>query len=452
MDIKNIIEDINRLFVGEDIPAAYLNDMYVQEVAKPFAVALPLTQKEVVELVKYANEYNKIIIARGASTGVAGSQIPVIGGEIIIDFSKMNKIIGFDKETLTVTVEPGVLLQEIQTYVEEFGYFYPPDPGSKHSSIGGNVSTNAGGMRAVKYGTTRDYVRAIDVVLASGEVTTLGSLNIKNSSGYDLKNLFIGSEGTLGLVTQIKLKVIPKPKFSKSLILAFNDVVEATDTVIEILNSGYEPTALEMFEKDTMEFSEKFLNLKFQSQVGHAYILLTIDGNDEQEIVNKFKKLEMQVENKVLETVFLNKDEAIIAWKLRDNILYSLMELSVFEMLDEVVPINKFGEMISFTKKLQEIHGIKVFNFGHAGDGNVHTILMKENYDDATWKVKRKALLNDLYEEVNKLGGLPSAEHGIGLIKKEYFLSMTDKVKVDLMRTVKQAIDPKNILNPHKIF
>ncbi|MCK9471320.1 MAG: FAD-binding oxidoreductase [Bacilli bacterium] len=450
--MNNIIKNSSRLFIGEDIPTEYLSDVYVKDVKRPYAVALPTKKSEVVEIVKYANEHNKVIIARGASTGVAGSQIPIIGGEIIIDFSKMTKIINFDHETLTLTVEPGVLLQDIQKAVEGFGYFYPPDPGSKHSTIGGNIATNAGGMRAVKYGTTRDYVKAVEVVLPNGEVTILGSLNVKHSSGYDLTDLFVGSEGTLGLITEVKLKVIPMPQYSKSLILAFNDVVEATDIVLDILKNGYEPTALEMFEKDTIEYSEKLLNLKFQSQVGHAYILLTIDGNDEEAINNKFKKLEEQYKDQVLEIVFLNDEEEEIAWKLRDHILYALMELSVFEMLDEVVPINKFGEMIRYTKSLQEKHGIKVFNFGHAGDGNVHTILMKENYSDEEWAVKRKALLNDLYDEVYRLGGLASAEHGIGVMKKEYFLKLTDPIKVNLMKVIKNAIDPKNLFNPHKIF
>jgi glycolate oxidase len=452
MELKDIIKDKSRLFISDEIPSDYLNDVYVKSVAKAYAVVQPICKEEVVQVVKYANLNNKVIIARGASSGVAGSQIPIIGGEIILDFSKMNKILDFDEETLTITVEPGVLLQDIQDYVEAKGYFYPPDPGSKHSTIGGNVSTNAGGMRAVKYGTTRDYVRVIDVVLPNGDTTTLGSLNVKNSSGYDLTDLFIGSEGTLGLITKIKLRVIPKPKFSKSLILAFNDVIEATDTVLEILRSGYDPTALEMFEKDTIEYSERYLNLKFKSQVGHAYILLTIDGNVETEIDGKFEKIKKQFRDNALEVVLLNEDEAEIAWKLRDNILYALMQLSEFEMLDEVVPINKFGEMIRYTKTLQNTHGIKIFNFGHAGDGNVHTILMKENFSNDLWETKRKALLDDLYEEVNKLGGLPSAEHGIGIIKKEYFLKMTDPVKVQLMKTIKQAIDPKNILNPNKIF
>lgn len=451
MEIQNIIKDKTRLFLGDDIPEAYLSDVYIRDVKKAYAVALPITKEEVIELVKFANENNIIIIARGASTGVAGSQIPVLGGELIIDFNKMNNIIDFDEETLTLTVEPGVLLQDIQEYVEKKGYFYPPDPGSKHSTIGGNVSTNAGGMRAVKYGTTRDYVKVIDVVLPNGDATTLGSLNIKHSSGYDLTDLFIGSEGTLGLITQIKLKVLPLPKFSKSMILAFEDVVDGTDTVIEILKQGYNPTALELFEKDTVVYSEKFLNLKFQSQVGHAYILLTFDGNNEDEILNNFKEVEA-LATKALEVVFLDEENEEIAWKLRDNILYALMQQSVFEMLDEVVPINKFAEIIRYTKKLQEKHGIKVYNFGHAGDGNVHTILMKENFDDATWATKRKALLDDLYKEVARLGGLPSAEHGIGVLKKDYFLKMTDPVKINLMKTIKGAIDPKNLLNPHKIF
>lgn len=453
MDLHEIIKDPNRLFIGSNIPEKYQNDIYIRNVAKAFAVALPTSKKEIIELVNYANVKNKVMIARGASSGVAGSQIPIIGGELIIDTSLMNNIIALDEETMTLTVEPGVTLEKIQDYVEAKGYFYPPDPGSKHSSIGGNVSTNAGGMRAVKYGTTRDYVRAIDVVLPNGEFTTLGSLNIKSSSGYDLKDLFIGSEGTLGIITQIKLKIIPKPKYKKSLILAFNNVIEATNTVIYILQKGYEPTALELFERSTIEYSEKLLDKKFQSQKGNAYILMTLDGNDEEFMINRINEIKGNLSDKTVEIVSLETEEdEELAWKLRDHILYALMELTEFELLDEVVPINKFAEMIRYTKELQEKYGVSVLNFGHAGDGNVHTVMMKESYDEETWNIKRIEFLNNLYEKVNELGGLPSAEHGIGILKKEYLLKMTDKVQIDLMRIIKNGIDPKGLLNPNKIF
>ncbi|MFD1848629.1 FAD-binding oxidoreductase [Oceanobacillus bengalensis] len=453
MQLQNIIQEKERLFFGSEVPEVYETDLFVKGVAKVHAVVLPETTEEVVALVHYANEKELSIIARGGGTGVAGAQVPITGNELIIDVHLMNHILELDEETMTLSLEPGVQLQEIQEFVESKGYFYPPDPGSKHSTIGGNVATNAGGMRAVKYGTTRDYIRELEIVLPTGEVVNLGSLNIKNSSGYDLKDLFIGSEGTLGITTKIKLKILPLPKYKQSVLLAFDTLAEATDGVLTILKSGIGPTALEMFEKSTIEYSEKFSGYKLQSQKGHAYVLMTIDSNDEGAISNKVETLNSILETKVLEIVPLTTpEEEDKVWKLRDNILVALMEFTEYEMLDEVVPINRFAEMIEYTKELQEIHGLSVINFGHAGDGNIHTVLMKENLDEETWQAKREALLDDLYQKVAELGGRPSAEHGIGIIKKSYFEKMSDNIEIELMKKIKNAIDPNNRLNPGKLF
>lgn len=453
MSLEAIIKDEDRLFIGERIGDEYRLDPFGFDVAPIHAVALPITQEEVIALVRYANEHDFKIIARGGNTGVSGSQVPIHGGELVIDLKRMNRILDFDEETLTLTLEPGVLLQDIQEYVESKGYFYPPDPGSKISTIGGNIATNAGGMRAVKYGTTRDYVRALDVVLPTGEAVTVGSLNEKSSSGYDLKNLFIGSEGTLGIITGIKLRVLPMPKHQRSVVLAFDDLFKATDGVLTILRNGIKPTALELFERSTIAYSERFLNEKFASQKGEAYILMTIDEDDLEAIDRKVELVKQLLGDIALEIIpLLTKSEEELAWKLRDNILYALMEFTSYELLDEVVPINRFAEMITYTKELQAKYGINLINFGHAGDGNVHTALMREGMDDETWQSKRGPLLEDLYRKVHELGGLPSAEHGIGVAKKPYFLENTDPVLIELMRKVKRAIDPDNRLNPDKII
>ncbi|WP_102029085.1 FAD-binding oxidoreductase [Salirhabdus sp. Marseille-P4669] len=453
MKLQDVIQDKTRLFLDYDVPDVYRTDYSYKEVAAVRAVALPNTEQEVIDLVKYANEEGLSIIARGGGTGVAGSQVPIHGGELIIDVQRMNKILELDEETMTLTVEPGVPLHEIQSFVESKGYFYPPDPGSKHSTIGGNIATNAGGMRAVKYGTTRDYVRALDVVLPDGEKVTLGSLNIKSSSGYDLKNLFIGSEGTLGITTKVKLKVLPLPKYKQSVLLAFDSLRSATSGVLMILQAGVEPTALELFERSTIEYSEKFTSLKLQSQKGEAYVLMTIDSNEADTISRKVQTVQQILANHVVEIVPLaSPEEEEKAWKLRDAILVALMQFTEYEMLDEVVPINRFAEMIDYTKTLQEKHGLHVINFGHAGDGNVHTVILKEQLDEATWQAKRKAFLDDLYKKVAELGGLPSAEHGIGVMKKPYLEKMSNPVELELMRKIKHAIDPNNRFNPGKLL
>ncbi|GAB2499863.1 FAD-binding oxidoreductase [Alkalibacterium psychrotolerans] len=450
--LSTIILDSLRLFIGEKVPQTYYEDTYVKNIKPVHAVALPVTKDEVQALVQFAIEEDLKILARGAGTGVAGAQVPIEGNELIIDLHMMNKITELDEETLTLTVEPGALVGEIHHYVESKGYFYPPDPASKHSTIGGNVATNAGGLRAVKYGTTRDYIRELTVILPSSEEMTLGSKNIKSSSGYDLKDLFIGSEGTLGITTEIKLKLIPLPKASVSILLAFDTVQEATDATLAILTSGADPSGVELFERQALRYAEQNLGYPLKSQVGEAYLLMTLDGNDQADLSVRAELIEQIAKETALESHVLTEEEALKNWALRDNILLGLTDFTEFELLDEVVPINKFAELIEATKQMQETHGLNVLNFGHAGDGNVHTLLMKDYLSEEEWTRRRAALLKDLYQKVADLGGLPSAEHGIGIVKKEYMESMTDDVNLKYMRAIKQVFDPDNRLNPGKVF
>lgn len=451
--LKEIITDDKRLYIGDGVPEEYLSDQYVKEVPAVYAVALPKTHEEVVDLVKFAKDQDLTIIARGAGTGVAGAQVPIHGEELIIDVHLMDKIHAIDEETFTLTVEPGVLVGDIHEFVESKGYFYPPDPASKHSSIGGNVATNAGGLRAVKYGVTRDYVREITVVLPTGEEMTLGSLNIKDSSGYNLLDLFIGSEGTLGITTQIKLRLLPLPEVSQTALIAFDDVKKATEGTLAILASGANPSEVEMFEKDAVYYAEQHLGYSLQAECGDAFLLVQVDGNDETELSARMKMIVEAVSKLSVEILpLVAEEEETKARLLRDNILIGLMEFTEYEMLDEVVPINKFGELIEYTKGLQEKHGLSVINFGHAGDGNVHTVLMRDDLSEEEWEEKRSNLLDDLYQKVQELGGLPSAEHGIGTVKKDYLDQMTNKQNLQYMRKIKAVFDPDNRLNPGKVF
>lgn len=452
--LQAIIADESRLFFGDHIPDSYKYDDYVSDTRAPLAVALAKTKEEILDLVAFANKESLPMITRGAGTGLSGATATA-GGELVIDVHLMNQIIDLDEDTMTLTVEPGVLLGEIHDYVEKKGYFYPPDPGSKHSSIGGNVATNAGGMRAVKYGVTRDYVRALDVILADGRELTLGSLNIKSSSGYDLKDLFIGSEGTLGITTQIKLRLLPRPKATLSLIAAFDTLEDATNAVLTILRNGVDPTAMEFFEREAIALSEKENKLAFPSQKGQAYLLITLDGDSNESIEQRVKLLEQSVLNHhCIELLPLtDPSQEHTAWFLRDQLLTSVVSYSEQVTMDEVVPVNHIATLYNYTKVLEEESGLKLISFGHAGDGNLHTCITRGDIQSqAVWEEKRDFVLKKIYQKIHELGGLPSAEHGIGVIKKTYFHQMTADVNLELMRNIKSVFDPNHLLNPGKVL
>lgn len=452
--LAEIINNPDRLLLGEEIADQYRYDDYVKNTGEPIAVALPTTKEEVMALASFAHEQKLPIITYGAGTGLSGATAP-LGGELIVDLHLMDRIIDLDEDTMTLTVEPGVLLGEIHEYVEQKGYFYPPDPGSKHSSIGGNVATNAGGMRAVKYGVTRDYVRELEVVLADGREMTVGSLNIKSSSGYDLKDLFIGSEGTLGIIVQIKLRLLPLPKAKLSVAVAFDSLEDATEAVLTILRNGVDPTAMEFFERDAIALSEKENHLPFPSQKGNAYLLITLDGDSSASLEQRGKLLEQSVlEHDVIEFLPLTSPELEHnAWFLRDKLLTSVVNYSEQVTMDEVVPINHIATLYRYTKELERESGLKLISFGHAGDGNLHTCITRGDIQDQSeWEEKRDDVLGKLYEKIGELGGLPSAEHGIGLIKKPYFEKMTNPINLELMRKVKAVFDPAGRLNPQKLL
>lgn len=450
MELVDVIHS-SRILTGENLPEELRADEGNQ--SSIHGLAYPENTEEVIALMKYAKELGVNVIPRGANSGLAGSTLSVGREELIIDVSRMNRILDFDLETLTLTVEPGVTIGEVQKYVADKGYFYPPDPASKFSSIGGNVATNAGGMRAVKYGTTRDYVRKMEVVLASGEVLELGSIAIKNSSGFDLKDLFIGSEGTLGMTTKVYLKVIPLPKVNQSVIAAFSTLKDASEAVLSIIRSGLDITALEFFERSAISLSENMLQQTFPSQEGTAYLLMTFDGMDQSIIDLQLENLKLVTKKHHVEEVLtLNPEQTKTAWELRDNILTAVMKMSEQEPLDLSVPINHVATVFQYAKILEEKSGLGFVCFGHAGDGNVHACVVRGNLTEEEWKAKKHEVLTDIYSYVHDLGGLPSAEHGIGLVKKPYFERMMGAEYVHYLKQVKLAFDPENRLNPGKIM
>ena len=452
--IASFIEESERVLYEDAIPEEYSHDELGGTFSKPSVVVRVTKEEEIIDIVKYAYENEIPVTARGSGTGLVGSSVPVRGG-IVLDFSLMNKILELDEENLTVTVEPGVLLMELSAFVEERGLFYPPDPGEKTATIGGNVSTNAGGMRAVKYGVTRDYVRALDVVLSDGRKVTFGGKIVKNSSGYALKDLMVGSEGTLGIITKITLKLLPKPQKTISLLIPFPSLKEAIDTVPLIIKSKAVPTAVEFMQREVIEDAENYLGTKFPDTSSEAYLLLKFDGASKEEIESSYDSVAKVCLEQGAKDIFISdteeRDETI--WKARGAFLEAIKNsTSDMDEVDVVVPRNRVNEMVEFSHELQKKVGARIKSFGHAGDGNLHIYVLKDDLKDDTWEKVLSSAMDEMYKKAGELKGAVSGEHGIGYAKKPYLKDMIPEETIELMRGIKKVFDPKNILNPEKIF
>jgi glycolate oxidase len=366
----------------------------------------------------------------------------------------MNKILELDEENLTLTVEPGVLLMEISKFVEDHDLFYPPDPGEKSATIGGNISTNAGGMRAVKYGVTRDYVRGLEVVLPDGKIIKIGGKIVKNSSGYSLKDLIIGSEGTLGIVTKAVLRLLPLPQKTISLLVPFKELADAIETVPLIIKSKAVPTAVEFMEKEVILASEKFLGKPFPDNSADAYLLLTFDGATAGEVENAYEKVaHICLDNGAIDVLISDtreRNEAI--WASRGAFLEAIKaSTSEMDECDVVVPRKFVADFVKYTKNLQRDFNIRIMNFGHAGDGNLHIYVLRDALGQQEWEAKLEGVFDKLYHRAIELGGQVSGEHGIGIAKKSYLENSLGPGGMTIMRGIKSVFDPGNILNPGKV-
>ena len=453
-EIFDIIKDESRVFFGENIIEEYSHDELGGTYSKPDAVVKAISAEEISAVCKYAYEHDIPITARGSGTGLVGACVPVANG-IVIDTTMMNHFLELDEENLTLTVEPGVLLMEISKYVEEHDLFYPPDPGEKTATIGGNISTNAGGMRAVKYGVTRDYVRELEVVLPDGRIVTFGGKIVKNSSGYDLKDLIIGSEGTLGIITKATLKLLPLPKKTISLLIPFPDLSTAIKTVPAIIKAKCIPTAIEFMQKEVISDAESYLGSKFPDSSADAYLLLKFDGQSTQEIEGYYDGAAQICLERGAKDIFISdtaeRDETI--WKARGAFLEAIKNSTTdMDEVDVVVPRSNVSEMVEFAHKLQEKVGARIKCFGHAGDGNLHIYVLKDDLTEDQWKNKLNEAMDHMYAKAKELEGEVSGEHGIGYAKKEYLHRSLDPISIELMRGIKKVFDPKNLLNPGKIF
>ncbi len=454
-DIAVLIDILgeSNVLVGEEINHDYAHDELGGIECMPEVLVRVHTTEEISKIMKHAYDRTIPVTVRGSGTGLVGAAVAVKGG-ILMETTQMNQILSLDEENLAVAVQPGVLLMELAAFAEENDFLYPPDPGEKSATIGGNISTNAGGMRAVKYGVTRDYVRELTVVLPNGEIQKLGGRVAKNSSGYSLKDLVIGSEGTLAIICEAVLKLVPLPKVSVSLLVPFPDQKSAIEAVPHIIRSKVTPTAIEYMSRDTILFSESYLGKRFPDTKNDAYILLTFDGNTDAQVEADLQTVaELCLSIGALDAYIVDTEERKKSvWSARGAFLEAI-KASTTEMdeCDVVVPGNRVDEFIKFTHELAKEQQVRIPSFGHAGDGNLHIYICRDDLDEAAWKEKLQNCFDAMYQKAVELGGLVSGEHGIGYAKKGYLKQQLGETTISLMQGIKKVFDPKNILNPDKV-
>jgi glycolate oxidase len=449
----------NRVYSGSEINEDFTHDeMPIYGTGLPEVVIEAQTTEEVSEIVKLCNKNQIPVVPRGAGTGLVGGAVCINGG-VLLSTVKMNKILAYDLENFVVTVEAGVLLNDLAEDVAKHGLLYPPDPGEKFATLGGNVATNAGGMRAVKYGTTRDYVRAMTVVLPTGEITKLGATVSKTSSGYSLLNLLIGSEGTLGIITELTLKIIPQPKEVISLIIPYVSLDECIATVPKFLANHLNPQALEFMEREIVISSEAYVGKAvfpqtFEGKEIGAYLLVTFDGESEDAIYETIEKAtEIVLESGALDVMVADTPvKKADAWAARSSFLEAITaDTKLLDECDVVVPVSEIANYLTYVNSLEKDYGFKIKSFGHAGDGNLHIYTCSNDMPIDLFKEKVDAFMKVIYKRASDVGGLISGEHGIGHGKVEYLSDFVGPINIKLMQDIKKLFDPNLILNPGKV-
>ncbi len=444
-----------RVLYGDEIEYDYHHDeLPLLGTHAPEAVVFVLTTEEVSAVMKYAYENTIPVTPRGAGTGLSGGAVPVCGG-ILLTTEKMNHILEWDLDTMTVLVEPGVLVMELDAAAEERDVFYPPEPGEKTASLGGNVMTNAGGMKAIGYGVTRRYVVDLECVLPDGRIMQFGSNVAKNTSGYDVKDLIIGSEGTLCIVTKIRLRVIPPPKVSYTLLVPYGSLEECLDTVPKFINSDLEPVAIEYISKAILDDASYYLNKIMPHKTADTYMILMFNGGTTEDVERRCDAAAQLCLDNGAEDVFLcNTEETKDAvWSVRSAALEAeKVSTSDMDECDVVVPSNRIADFSHFADSLMEKYEIRISIFGHAGDGNMHIMLMRDDMDPEVFKERYEALMYELYDKASEMGGQVSGEHGIGHARVKYLEKQMGPEMVGLFRGIKAVFDEKNILNPGKVI
>ena len=459
-----IIAQLEQVAPGHVVVGADVNPDYSRDEMPIYGTRMPevsidvQSTEEVAGIMKICYENSIPVTTRGAGTGLAGGCTPICGG-VVICTMRMNKILSYDLENFAVTVQPGVLLQQLADDALQHGCMYPPDPGEKMATLGGNVSTNAGGMRAVKYGCTRDYVRSLTVVLPTGEITHFGSTVSKTSSGYSLTNLMVGSEGTLGIITEMTLKLIPAPKATISLMAPFEDLDACISTVPKVFMNHFKPQALEFFEKEILISSEEYLGKQvFPRQIEGtdvgAYLLMTFDGDSDDELDPIVERAaEMLLEEGALDVLVADTAPKLKdTWAARSSFLEGIEEQTkLLDECDVVVPVNKIADYVRYVNETGDKFDFTVKYFGHAGDGNLHIYTCSNDMELDEFKKQVDMFMSAIYKKAMELGGQISGGHGIGMGKVKYLAEAVGPVNMQLMQGIKKVFDPKMILNPGKV-
>ncbi len=453
-DLRSIAGSKQVLVSAEDMEP-YAHDEVVGLRSEPEAVVRASSTEQVSEILKLAQRERVPVTPRGAGYGLSGGAVPIHGG-VVLSLEKMDRILEIDKENLMVTVEPGVIIGDLHRAVEEEGLFYPPDPASLDScTLGGNVAEGAGGPRAVKYGVTKDYVCGLEAVLPSGEVINCGGKLVKNVTGYNLIQLLIGSEGTLAIVTKIILRLIPLPKIQVDLLVPYDDFQAAADTVSDIIAHRIVPTTIEFMERDSVLAVERLLEKEMPHDDAAAHLLIQLDGN-RQEVVDEDAEVVGQLcLDHGARDVFVSRDSHTSdrLWEARRMIIDALNnESPINHMEDVVVPRAEIPSLLKGIKEIALRHSVRIVCFGHAGDGNVHVNVLKDDITDDLWADLVPAVREEIYTMTLSMGGTITAEHGIGATRRDYLPLALDRTQIDLMRRIRDVFDPNHILNPGKIF
>ncbi len=450
------LEGIKAVLTDEESLLACASDHTEDLCYKAQVVIRPETVAAVSAVMKYCNEHNIPITPRGAGTGLSGGALPIHGG-VLLDMKRFNRILNVDTRNFQVTTEPGVITQVLQEHVKEKGLFYPPDPASKGSCfIGGNVSENSGGPRAVKYGVVKDYVLNIEMVLPNGEVMWTGANVLKNATGYNLTQLVVGSEGTLGIITKIVLRLIPAVKQDMLMLVPFRSATEACAAVNAIFLAGHTPSALEFMERDALEWSMKFTQatgISLPDDI-QAHLLIEVDGNNTDQLYKEIEEIAAVVQQFDTDEILFadTHEQKQMLWTLRRKVGEAVKSNSIYKEEDTVVPRAELPELLGIIKQIGAEYGFQSVCYGHAGDGNLHVNIVKAGMSDDDWNNKLPQGIRKLFKEVVRMGGTISGEHGIGLVQKNYMDIAFSNVQLQLMKDIKKVFDPKGILNPGKIF